>query len=156
MEQWATVTLLLCTFGLLREIRPSEPYVTEFILGPWRNITKESLNQDVYPVSTYSYLGLLILIFLVTDYFKYKPLIIVSGKYISQILLSLIWSWFHQVFVLGLSGIFVYCILLWTESLEWLQVSQFFYALYMATEVAYYSYMFAKVWYNQISLFFWI
>lgn len=48
-------------------------------------------------------------------------------------------------FILGLSGITVYCILLWTESLEWLQISQFFYALYMATEVAYYSYMYAKV-----------
>ncbi|XP_077296295.1 thiamine transporter 1-like [Arctopsyche grandis] len=132
MEQWVTVSLVLCTFGLLRELRPSEPYVSEFLVGPWRNITKETLYQEVYPISTYSYLGLLVVIFLITDYLKYKLLIIVSG----------------------LSGIAVYAILLWTESLEWLQVSQFCYALYMATEVAYYTYMFAKVdkdKYNQVA-----
>ncbi|XP_077296296.1 thiamine transporter 1-like [Arctopsyche grandis] len=123
MEQWMVVSLLLCTFGLLRELRPSEPYVSEFLLGPWRNITEETLNQHVYPVGTYSYLALLIVVFLITDYLKYKPLIIVSG----------------------LSGIGVYSILLWTKSLEWLQASQFLYGLYMATEVAYYTYMFAKV-----------
>lgn len=82
MEQWMVVSLLLCTFGLLRELRPSEPYVSEFLLGPWRNITEETLNQHVYPVGTYSYLALLILIFLITDYLKYKPLIIVSGDQI--------------------------------------------------------------------------
>lgn len=49
--------------------------------------------------------------------------------------------------VTGLSGIAVYAILLWTTSLEWLQASQFFYGLYMATEVAYYTYIYAKVSY---------
>lgn len=49
--------------------------------------------------------------------------------------------------VTGLSGIAVYAILLWTTSLEWVQASQFFYGLYIATEVAYYTYIYAKVSY---------
>lgn len=123
MLPWIQVTLILCAFGLLREIRPSEPFVSEFLLGEWRNITEEQLNRDVYPIGTYSYLGLLVLVFLVTDFLRFKPVIILSG----------------------LSGIAVYAILLWTTSLEWVQASQFFYGLYIATEVAYYTYIYAKV-----------
>lgn len=123
MKEWLKVTLLLCAFGTLREIRPSEPFVSEFLLGEWRNITEVQLNRDVYPVGTYSYLALLVVVFLITDFLRFKPIIILSG----------------------ISGIIVYAILLWTTSLEWLQVNQFFYGMYMATEVAYLTYIYAKV-----------
>ncbi|XP_072935632.1 thiamine transporter 1-like [Epargyreus clarus] len=123
MQAWIKITLILCAFGTLREIRPSEPFVTEFLLGEWRNITETQLNRDVYPVGTYSYLAQLVLVFLITDFLRFKPVIILSG----------------------LSGISVYVVLLWTESLEWLQVSQFLYGMYMATEVAYLTYIYAKV-----------
>lgn len=52
---------------------------------------------------------------------------------------------FFFFFVEGISGISVYAVLLWTTSIEWLQVSQFLYGLYMATEVAYLTYIYAKV-----------
>ncbi|CAB3221005.1 unnamed protein product [Arctia plantaginis] len=123
MLSWIQITLILCAFGLMREIRPSEPFVSEFLLGEWRNITDEQLNRDVYPIGTYSYLSLLIIVFLITDFLRFKPVIILSG----------------------LSGIVVYVILLWTSSMAWLQASQFFYGLYMATEVAYLTYIYAKV-----------
>ncbi|XP_050665582.1 thiamine transporter 2-like isoform X2 [Leptidea sinapis] len=123
MISWIKITLILCLFGTLREIRPSEPFVTEFLLGEWRNITESQLIRDVYPVGTYSYLALLVLVFLITDFLRFKPVIILSG----------------------LSGISVYAVLLWTSSLEWLMVSQVLYGLYMATEVAYLTYIYAKV-----------
>ncbi|XP_047521038.1 thiamine transporter 1-like isoform X4 [Pieris napi] len=123
MHGWIKITLILCLFGTLREIRPSEPFVTEFLLGKWRNITESQLNRDVYPVGTYSYLGLLVIVFLITDFLRFKPVIILSG----------------------ISGIAVYAVLLWTTSLEWLQVSQVLYGIYMATEVAYLTYIYAKV-----------
>ncbi|XP_063634157.1 thiamine transporter 2-like [Cydia splendana] len=123
MLEWFKITLILCAFGTLREIRPSEPFVTEFLSGEWRNVTSEQLFRDVYPVGTYSYMAVLIVIFLITDFLRFKPVIILSG----------------------LCGISIYAILLWTTSIEWLYVSQFLYGLYMATEVAYYTYMYAKV-----------
>lgn len=58
--------------------------------------------------------------------------------------------YFFILFVSGLSGISVYAVLLWTTSIEWLQVSQFLYGLYMATEVAYLTYIYAKVNYCYI------
>lgn len=67
MEQWLKISLVLCSFGFFRALKPSEPFVTEFITGEWRNVTAEQVNREVYPISTYSYLAQLIVVFLVTD-----------------------------------------------------------------------------------------
>lgn len=80
MQDWIKITLILCSFGMLREIRPSEPFVTEFLLGEWRNITEDQLNREVYPIGTYSYLALLVVVFLITDFLRFKPVIILSGE----------------------------------------------------------------------------
>lgn len=114
---------MLCFFGFLREIRPSEPFVTDYMIYPWRNITSEMVNRYVFPIGTYSYAAQLVIVFLITDFLKYKPLIILSG----------------------ISGIIVWAILIWTKTLRELQITQIFYGTYMATEVAYYTYIYAKV-----------
>ncbi|XP_017955436.1 thiamine transporter 1 isoform X2 [Drosophila navojoa] len=123
MKEWLKVSCLLCVFGFVREIRPSEPYVTEYLLGPWRNITEQQLIQDVYPVGTYSHLVQLVFVFLITDFLRYKPLII----------------------TIGAAGVIIWSMLIWTTSLLSLQILEFFYGTYMAAEVAYYTYIYAKV-----------
>lgn len=100
MQSWLRISLLLCVFGFLKEIRPSEPFIYEYLIGPWRNITDEQVNQEVYPVGTYGYLAQLVIVFLITDLCRYKALIIVSG----------------------FSGIIVWAMLIWTTSLINLQV----------------------------------
>lgn len=37
------------------------------------------VNQQIYPVGTYSYLAQLVVVFLVTDLLRYKPVIILEG-----------------------------------------------------------------------------
>ncbi|EDW67205.1 thiamine transporter 1 [Drosophila virilis] len=123
MKEWLKISCLLCVFGFVREIRPSEPYVTEYLLGPWRNITEQQLTQDVYPVGTYSHLVQLVFVFLITDFLRYKPLII----------------------TIGAAGVIIWSMLIWTTSLVSLQILEFFYGTYMAAEVAYYTYIYAKV-----------
>lgn len=54
---------------------------------------------------------------------SYKPLIVVSAG----------------------AGIVVYVLLLWTTSMGALQACQVFYGLFMATEVAYFTYIYATV-----------
>lgn len=71
MEAWMKVSLLLCTYGFFREFRPSEPFLTDFLSGEWRNITAEQVTKDVYPWATYSYLTQLIVAFLITDILRY-------------------------------------------------------------------------------------
>lgn len=58
------------------------------------------VNEEIYAVGTYSCLVLAVVIFLVTDYFRYKPLIIADG----------------------IAGIFTYALLLGKPSLFRVQV----------------------------------
>lgn len=100
MQEWLKISMLLSLFGFLKEVRPSEPFIYEFLVGPWRNITKEEVSAEVYPVGTYAYVAQAVIVFLITDLSRYKPLIV----------------------VLGLSGIAVWSMLLWTTSLLSLQI----------------------------------
>uniref|UniRef100_A0A182JQ07 Thiamine transporter 1 n=1 Tax=Anopheles christyi TaxID=43041 RepID=A0A182JQ07_9DIPT len=123
MQQWLKISLLLCTFGFLKEIRPSEPFIVDYLAGPWRNLTMEQIIQEAFPIGTYSYLAQLAVIFLVTDLLRYKPIIVVNGA----------------------AGIIVWSMLTWTTSLNALKVLEIFYGTYCAAEVAYFSYIYAKV-----------
>lgn len=123
MQAWLRISLLLWVFGFFREFRPSEPFVTEYLSGPWHNITAEQVNKEIYPFGTYAVLAQLAIVFLITDILRYKPIIILSAC----------------------SGIILFSILLWTDKIWELQVGQVFYGTFMATEVAYYTYIYAKV-----------
>lgn len=43
MEKWLGPCLLLSAFGFLKEFRPSEPFVTEFLVGTWKNFTVQQV-----------------------------------------------------------------------------------------------------------------
>ena len=44
MEPWATTTLILCLYGFLKELRPAEPFLTEYLIDSrWVNITLEEV-----------------------------------------------------------------------------------------------------------------
>lgn len=94
------ISLLLCVFGFWKEVRPSEPFIYDYLIGEWRNLTGDQISKEVYPVGTYSNMILLVLVFLVTDLCRYKALIV----------------------VLGLSGLACWSMLIWTTSLFELQV----------------------------------
>ncbi|CAG9858965.1 unnamed protein product [Phyllotreta striolata] len=124
MKSWLKISLGLSVFGFLKEIRPSEPFIYEFLIDKrWRNVTEDEVTSKVYPVGTYSYLAHLVLIFLITDLCRYKPLIV----------------------LLGASGVAIWSMLLWTNTLLDLQILEVIYGTFCATEVAYYSYIYTKV-----------
>lgn len=70
LSNWLKVSLLLCVFGFFRELRPSEPFSTEFFIG-YRNLTTDDITQILYPLGTYSYMLQLIVVFLVTDLLRW-------------------------------------------------------------------------------------
>ncbi|KAB7506481.1 Thiamine transporter 1 [Armadillidium nasatum] len=123
MEIWLKTCLLLCSYGFFKELRPSEPFLTEYLLGPQHNLTSSEVYYDVYPVWTYSYLALLILVFLLTDLLRYKPVIVFEG-------IGYVATW---------------CLLLWAGGVRWMQFMEFCYGIATATEVAYYTYIYAQV-----------
>lgn len=54
------------------------------------------ISQDIYPIATYSNMLSLIVIFLVTDIFRYKAVIIADG--ISGLGVYIILVFFHSLF----------------------------------------------------------
>lgn len=45
MEKWLGTCILLCAIGLLKELRPSEPFITEYLTGPWKNLTIDQVSS---------------------------------------------------------------------------------------------------------------
>ncbi|XP_012527778.1 thiamine transporter 2 [Monomorium pharaonis] len=120
---WIKISCILCMFGCFKDFRPSESFVTDYLTGPWKNFTADEVNQQIYPVSTYSYLATLILVFLITDFVRYKPIIVLCGA----------------------SGIVTFLMIILGQTVIVFQILEFFYGLFMSTEVAYYTYIYAKV-----------
>ena len=115
---------LLCIYGLFKEFRPSEPFLTEYLIDPrWGGLSKDELYSSVYPVYTYATFALVLPVFLFTDYVRYKPIIVLEG-------LSYIGTWL---------------LLLWAKGVAWMQVMQIVYGIAISTEVSYYTYIYAKV-----------
>lgn len=123
MEKWTIIALLLCSYGCIKEIRPSESFLTEYLEGPWINLTNNQVNHLVYPVWTYTYMSVLVLVFLFTDLVRYKPIIIVGS----------------------ICYIICWCLLLWTKGVLSMQLMQFVYGIATASEIAYYTYIYSVV-----------
>ncbi|CAL4103023.1 unnamed protein product, partial [Meganyctiphanes norvegica] len=79
MELWLKTCLLLCSYGFFKEMKPSESFLTEYLLGPPQNLTESQVYYQVYPVLTYSNPALVIVVFLVTDLLRYRPVIWLEG-----------------------------------------------------------------------------
>ncbi|XP_043348493.1 thiamine transporter 2 isoform X4 [Dermochelys coriacea] len=91
--------------------------------GNQEQATTDKVTNQIFPVWTYSYLVLLFPVFLITDYMRYKPIIILQG-------LSFIITWLMLLFVQGVLA---------------MQLMEFFYGMVTATEVAYYAYIYSVV-----------
>lgn len=123
MSDWLRISLLLCLFGFLKEIRPSDSFIIQYLTPPWRDITLEEVNQYLWPLGTYAMLVIQIIVLLLTDYLRYKPIIVMGS----------------------LSAMITLAMLVWTTSFFWMAVLQFSYSASVAAEVAYYAYIYAKV-----------
>ncbi|XP_014595927.2 thiamine transporter 2 isoform X2 [Equus caballus] len=122
-HSWIYPTVILCLFGFFSMMRPSEPFLIPYLSGPDKNLTSSEITNEIFPVWTYSYLVLLLPVFVLTDYVRYKPVIILQG-------ISFIVTWL---------------LLLFGQGVKTMQVVEFFYGMVTATEVAYYAYIYSVV-----------
>ena len=122
-NNWIVPTIILCTYGFFKEMKPSEPFLTPYLNSTYKHLNEKDLSDQVYPVSTYAYFIFLFLVFMFTDFLRYKPLIIIESLAYLGTRVILVWG----------DGIFI------------MQIMQVTYGLAMATEIAYYSYIYAMV-----------
>ncbi|XP_055599714.1 thiamine transporter 1-like [Uranotaenia lowii] len=122
-DTWRSQAIVLSVFGFLRDFRPSDPFMVQFLTGKWHNLTSQEVNQDIFPVGTYSYGTQLVITFLITDYFRYKPLLVLAG----------------------IAGMLHWATMIWCTGIRWLQLSEVFYGTLKAADVAFWSYIYARV-----------
>ncbi|XP_059184125.1 reduced folate transporter [Centropristis striata] len=122
-RKWKWSVIFLCFYGFMASIKPGEPFITPYLLSSEKNFTKEQVTNEITPVLTYSYMAVLVPTFLLTDFLRYKPVLIIQG--VSQVVIWII-------------------LLLGTSLLE-MQFMEFFYGITMACRVAYSSYIFSLV-----------
>ncbi|XP_066201702.1 thiamine transporter 2 [Saccopteryx leptura] len=131
-HSWIYPTVILCLFGFFSMMRPSEPFLIPYLSGPDKNLTSAEMTNEIFPVWTYSYLLLLLPVFVLTDYVRYKPVIVLQG-------VGFIVTWLLLLFGRGVRA---------------MQAVEFFYGMVTATEVAYYAYIYSVVspeHYQQVS-----
>jgi thiamine transporter 2/3 len=46
MEIWLKLSILLCVFGFVKEFRPSEPFITPYLTGEWKNFTDQVISDS--------------------------------------------------------------------------------------------------------------
>lgn len=93
-----------------------------FVLKHFFPLLSQVTNQ-IFPVWTYSYLALLVPVFLLTDWLRYKPVIV-----------------FQCCALFGTNAM-----LLWLQGVGVMQAMQFIYAVVTACDVAYFSYIYSMV-----------
>lgn len=104
-------------------MRPSEAFLTLYLTGEWKNLTIEQVSNEIYPWWTYSYLIWLVPVFLLTDFLRYKPILVVDGA----------------------AAIGTWALLLWAQGVVAMMFVEVLYGLFTAGEVAYYSYLYVEV-----------
>uniref|UniRef100_A0A3Q2DAE3 Solute carrier family 19 member 3a n=2 Tax=Cyprinodon variegatus TaxID=28743 RepID=A0A3Q2DAE3_CYPVA len=122
-SDWRYPTTLLCIYGFFSTVKPLEPFLIPFLTGKDKNLTTEQVNSQIFPVWTYSYLSVLVPVFLLTDWLRYKPVVVL------------------QCVMLFITT----ALLRWTESVPAMQAMQFCYGVATASEVAYFSYIYSVV-----------
>ncbi|XP_016053198.1 PREDICTED: thiamine transporter 2 [Miniopterus natalensis] len=122
-HSWTYPTVILCLYGFFSMMRPSEPFLIPYLSGPDKNLTTAEMTNEVFPVWTYSSLVLLLPVFILTDYLRYKPVILLQA-------IGFIVTWLLLLFGQGVTA---------------MQVVEFFYGTVTATEVAYFAYIYSVV-----------
>ncbi|XP_057693945.1 solute carrier family 19 member 3b [Corythoichthys intestinalis] len=122
-SDWAFPTAVLSLYGFFANCRIAEPFLTPYLIGPYKNISEEVVTNYLYPIWTYSYLAFLFPVFLLTDFLRHKPLIVVQGLFLVS----------------------NYVLLCFAPGLIAMVFLEIHYAVVTATEVAYFSYIYSVI-----------
>ncbi|XP_063068562.1 reduced folate transporter [Engraulis encrasicolus] len=122
-QAWKWSVIFLCFYGFMVQLKPGEPFITPYLLSTEKNFTREQVTNEIIPVLSYSYMAVLVPVFLLTDYLRYKPVLVLQS----------------------LSHVAIWLLLYLGSSMLHMQLMELFYGITMAARVAYSSYIFSLV-----------
>ncbi|XP_047574117.1 reduced folate transporter isoform X3 [Lutra lutra] len=123
LKSWRCLVFYLCFYGFMAQLRPGESFITPYLLSPDKNFTREQVTNEITPVLSYSYLAVLVPVFLLTDYLRYTPVLVLQSA-------SFVAAWL---------------LLLFGRSVLHMQLMELCYSVTMAARIAYSSYIFSLV-----------
>nr|XP_051696105.1 reduced folate transporter [Oryctolagus cuniculus] len=123
LQSWQCLVSYLCFYGFMAQMRPGESFITPYLLGPSKNFSQPQVTNQIIPVLSYSYMVVLVPVFLLTDYLRYTPVLVLQG----------------------LSYVCVWLLLLFGRTVVHMQLMELFYSVTMAARIAYSSYIFSLV-----------
>lgn len=47
MQNWLKLSLWIGAFGFLKEFRPEDPYITQYLVGPVMNLTESQVSVEI-------------------------------------------------------------------------------------------------------------
>uniref|UniRef100_A0A915BEA1 Battenin n=2 Tax=Parascaris univalens TaxID=6257 RepID=A0A915BEA1_PARUN len=116
------LTAILCFYAFIKETKIGEPFLYKH-LNENLNISGRELTNEIYPIYPYSYLVILVPVFLFTDLLLYKPSMIL--EMVAQVV-------YRAIVVLD-------------PNVYMQKIGMFAYGVASASEVAFYSYIYAKL-----------
>ncbi|KAF5902947.1 folate transporter 1, partial [Clarias magur] len=122
-QAWKWSVIFLCFYGFMVQLKPGEAFITPYLLSTEKNFTREQVTNEINPVLSYSYMAVLVPVFLLTDYLRYKPVLVLQS----------------------MSHVSIWLLLMLGTTLLEMQFMEFFYGITMAARVAYSSYIFSLV-----------
>ncbi|CAL8121784.1 unnamed protein product [Orchesella dallaii] len=122
-NNWKWTAAVLCAVGLFKEFVPSAPFLLEYAVE-FRNFTSEEVTHEILPVTTYGYLASLLVLLFITDFLRYKPVILLGG-------VAAVATW----------GITIHLY----EGMFYATLRQIVDSITSATDIAYLTYMYANV-----------
>ncbi|XP_037903830.1 folate transporter 1-like isoform X2 [Hermetia illucens] len=122
MKEWLSTTIILCTFGFFREFRPSDRSGFSWIASAEKNVT-EAEADDLEKWGQNSYLSHSAFMFLITDYLLYQPILVFSA----------------------VVGIILWTMVISATTSEAIGAIQVLHGTYKSAELAYFTYIYAKV-----------
>lgn len=123
LKSWRCLVFYLCFYGFMAQLRPGESFITPYLLSPDKNFTREQVTNEITPVLSYSYLAALVPVFLLTDFLRYTPVLLLQSA-------SFVGAWL---------------LLLCGRSVLHMQLMELCYGVTMAARIAYSSYIFSLV-----------
>ncbi|XP_022181646.1 thiamine transporter 2-like isoform X2 [Myzus persicae] len=123
MDHWKFITVMVTVFTFTVEIRPMDSFLTAYLTGPSVNATLNEVSNVFTPIRIY--LGVIgsFLVFLSSDYLRYKPVMVFNG----------------------MLGIVAYANLVNSPTTFRIMVTEVCLSLFACIEMAYYGYLYSKI-----------
>ncbi|KAL5233325.1 hypothetical protein ACI65C_000735 [Semiaphis heraclei] len=123
MDHWKFITVMVTVFTFTVEIRPMDSFLTAYLTSPSVNATLKEVSDVLTPLRIYFGVIGSFLVFLSSDYLRYKPVMIFNG-------------------ILGMAA---YANLINSPTTFRIMVTEVCLSLFACIEMAYYGYLYSKI-----------